>query len=163
MVPKALKRRKIMSLDIIHITPWPVKPFTNPYPGHMLPLPINCTFVCAYTVDVGLDLIEEALYFHNQPIGRDAFCRLMVVSALGLPKKLDCSQTLIKDLKKTGIIQYGEVIRISPGYKDFRLSAYSMFKLLFRKRKNFDHPKDFINGNMIKHRQFYRVLKELRI
>ena len=87
----------------------------------------------------------------------------MVVSALGLPKKLDCSQTLIKDLRKTGIIQYGEVIRISPGYKDFRLSAYSMFKLLFRKRKNFDHPKDFINGNMIKHRQFYKVLKELRM
>ena len=47
----------------------------------------------------------------------------MVVSALGLPKKLDCSQTLIKDLRKTGIIQYGEVIRISPGYKDIRLSA----------------------------------------
>ena len=80
-----------MSLDIIHITPWPVKPFTNPYPGRLLPLPRNCTFVCAYTVYVGLDLIEEALYFNNQPLGRDAFCRLMVVSALVLQKKLDCS------------------------------------------------------------------------
>ena len=52
-----------MSLDIIHITPWPVKPFTNPYPGRLLPLPRNCTFVCAYTVDVGLDLIEESSLF----------------------------------------------------------------------------------------------------
>ena len=68
MAPKALKRRKNMSLDIIHITPWPVKPFTNPYPGHLLPLPVSCRFVCAYTVDVGLDLIEDTLYVHKRII-----------------------------------------------------------------------------------------------
>ena len=151
-----------MSHNIIHITPWPIKAYTSPYPDQMLPLPRTCEFVCAYTVDLGLDIIEEAIYIHCKPRGLDSFSRLMLVSALGLPNDLNCSQRVIKNLKKTGILQYGEVIRMM-GFEEKPDLATDLFKLVLKKRKGFDRPRDFIAGNIIKKRQFNRILRDLNM
>ena len=151
-----------MSLDIVHVTPWPVKPFKPCYPNQLLPLPRSCKFVCAYTVDVGIDLIEEAIYFDQKLNRSPAYIRLMVVSALGLPRELDCAQTVIKQLKKDCILQCGEMIKVLTS-KYNNILPVDMFRIVLKKRSKFDRPKDFIAGKIIKKREFNLVLKELKI
>ena len=123
-----------MSSNIVHVTPWPVKPFRPAYPGRMLPLPRNCILVCAYAVDVGIDVIEEVLYYECHGTIRRPHGRLFLISALGLPRELSNSQNVIIGLRKTRIIQVGEVVKIKDCGDD-RISVERMFKLLLKKRK----------------------------
>ena len=160
--PKALKRRKLMLKEkLFEVVPWPINGFSGI--GGASIWPRHTKFVCSYTVCVGMDLIEEALYSVTAGT-RGKFDSLWTITAFSLPEyDLRDGAELLKNLKwHSQDITYGRVCRRHVDAKNRMQALEEMFHVFIQRKIKYEKPKDFLHRGLFSKRRFNKIMRSIK-
>ena len=145
---------------VFDVVPWPINGFSGV--GGASIWPKRTKFVCSYTVCVGMDLIEEALYSVTAGT-KGKFDSLWTITAFSLPQyDLKDGYELLKNLKWHGQdLNYGRVCRRYVDGKSRVEALEDMFKVFIKKKLPYEKPKQFLEAGMFSRRRFIQLLKSL--
>ena len=143
--------------NVFDVIPWPINGFSGV--GGASIWPRHTKFVCSYTVCVGMDLIEEALYSVTAGT-RGNIDSLWTITAFSLPRyDLRDGARLLTNLKfHSQDLTYGRVCRRYTDGKSRVEALEEMFSVFMKRKLSFEKPKHFIEAGLFSKRRFYKVL-----
>ena len=159
--PEVLKRRNIMLKEkVFEVVPWPINGFSGV--GGAAIWPRHTKFVCCYTVSVGMDLIEEALYSVTAGT-RGTIDSLWTITAFSLPRyDLRDGAALLKNLKwHSQDLTYGRVCRRHIDGKSRVEALEEMFSVFIKEKTAFEQPKHFIEAGLFSRQRFNKLLNSV--
>ena len=144
---------------VFEVVPWPINGFSGI--GGASIWPRHTKFVCSYTVCVGMDLIEEALYSVTAGT-KGKFDSLWTITAFSLPEyDLRDGAELLKNLKwHSQDITYGRVCRRHVDGKSRVEGLEEMFKVFIKNKLPYEQPKKFLQGGLFSSKRYYKNLKK---
>ena len=145
---------------IFDVVPWPINGFSGV--GGAAIWPRHTKFVCCYTVCVGMDLIEEALYSVTAGT-RGKIDSLWTITAFSLPRyDLRDGAELLKNLKwHSQDLTYGRVCRRYIDGKSRVEALEEMFRVFIKKKIPFEKPKHFIEAGLFSKYRYEKILKSI--
>ena len=146
---------------VFEVVPWPINGFSGI--GGAAIWPRHTKFVCSYTVCVGMDLIEEALFSVTAGI-RGKFDSLWTITAFSLPEyDLKNGAELLKNLKwHSQDITYGRVCRRHVDEKSRVQALEEMFRVFIQKKLPYERPQHFIKSGLFSERRFHKIIKSIK-
>ena len=134
---------------IFDVVPWPINGFSGI--GGAAIWPRHTKFVCCYTVSVGMDLIEEALYSVTAGT-RGTIDSLWTITAFSLPRyDLRDGAALLKNLKwHSQDLTYGRVCRRHIDGKSRVEALEKCFLYLLRKKRPLNSLNTFRSWSIFK-------------
>ena len=159
--PEVLKRRNIMLKEkVFEVVPWPINGLVE-WAEQQYGQDIQ-KFVCCYTVSVGMDLIEEALYSVTAGT-RGTIDSLWTITAFSLPRyDLRDGAALLKNLKwHSQDLTYGRVCRRHIDGKSRVEALEEMFSVFIKEKTAFEQPKHFIEAGLFSRQRFNKLLNSI--
>ena len=142
------------------LIPWPINGFSGIGGAEIWPK--KTRFVCSYSVSIGIDLIEEALY--SVKAGkRGKFDSLWSITAFNFPKGyVQDGYELLKKLKwHSQDLTYGRVCKRVADNKTRLESLDEMFIEFMKAKIEHDHPREFIASGLFSKARFQRLFKSI--
>ena len=140
------------------LIPWPINGFSGIGGAEIWPK--KTRFVCSYSVSIGIDLIEEALY--SVKAGkRGKFDSLWSITAFNFPKGyVQDGYELLKKLKwHSQDLTYGMVCKRVADNKTRLESLEEMFIEFMRAKMEYDHPREFLKAGLFSTKRFNKLIR----
>ena len=139
--------------SVFEVIPWPINGFSGI--GGASIWPRHTKFVCSYTVCIGMDLIEEALYSVTAGT-KGKFDSLWTITAFSLPRyDVKDGKRLLENLKfHSQDLTYGRVCRRHVDEKSRVQALEEMFRVFISRKAAFEKPKSLIEPGLFSERRF---------